>query len=52
MTVTAGGEDVARIVPFEDALERRLARVAGRFKVKGPLGPGEIDDAIAEAVGR
>lgn len=50
--MTADGEAVARIVPLGDALDQRLARVAGRFKSRGPLGPKEIDDAIAEAVGR
>ena len=50
--VTVDGRAVARIVPARDELDVRLARVAGRFKTKGPLGPEEIDDAIADAVGR
>jgi antitoxin (DNA-binding transcriptional repressor) of toxin-antitoxin stability system len=52
VTVTADGEAVARIVPFGDALDRQLAKVAGRFKAKGPLRPAEIDEAIGDAVGR
>lgn len=50
--VTADGETVARIVPARDELDERLARIAGRFKTSDPLGPEEIDDAIADAVGR
>lgn len=50
--VTADGDTVARIVPARDDLDARLARVAGRFRTKGPLGPEEIDDAIANAAGR
>ena len=50
--VTADGETVARIVPARDDLDARLARIAGRFKTNGPLGPQEVDDAIADAVGR
>lgn len=50
--VTIDGETVARIVPARDDLDARLARIAGRFKTKGPLGPKEIDDAIADAVAR
>jgi len=49
--VTVDGQTVARIVPARDDLDARLARIAGRFKMKG-LGPKEIDDAIADAVGR
>ena len=50
--VTVDGETVARIVPARDDLDARLARIAGRFKTSGPLGPEEVDDAIADAVGR